>query len=83
MIGFVVVILGTAQLSLALGTGIMCAATAALWDEIGGLFVSSAVPGAKPDPATKLRDETGFWIRRFRAQDTLRMVVRILNALAD
>lgn len=82
-IGFVVVILKKAQLSLALGTGIMCAATAALWDEIGGLFVSSEVPGGKPDPATQPRDEAGFRIRRLRAQDTVRIGVRMLEALAS
>ena len=37
MIGFVVVILGTAQLSLALSTGMRCAAAAAPTVEIGGL----------------------------------------------
>ena len=82
-IGFVVVIFGTAQLSLALGTGMKCAATAALRVEIGGLFVSSEVPGGKPDPATKLRDEAGFRIRRLRAQDTVRIGVRMLEALAS
>ena len=60
-----------------------CAATAALRVEIGGLFVSSEVPGGKPDPAPKLRDEAGFRIRRLRAQDTVRMGVRILKAHAS
>ena len=60
-----------------------CAATAALRVEIGGLFVSSEVPGGKPDPAPKLRDEAGFRIRRLRAQDTVRIGVRMLEALAS
>jgi len=39
-IGFVVVIFGTAQLSLALGTGMRCAVPRALTVEVGDLFLS-------------------------------------------
>jgi transcriptional regulator with XRE-family HTH domain len=66
-----------------LSAGMMCAAAAALNVEIGDLFVSSDVRGAKPDPVAKLRDEAIFWIRRIRSQNTLRMAVRILKALAS
>jgi len=82
-IGFVVVIFGTAQPFLPLGTGMRCAAADALRVEIGVLCVSPEVPGGKPDPATQPRDEAGFRIRRLRAQDTVRIGVRMLEALAS
>lgn len=66
-----------------LSAGMMCAAAEVLSVEIGQLFHSKPPSEGGSDPAAKLREEAGFWVRRIRSQSNLRLAIRILKVLAS